>query len=70
MNIKNFKQFESKEEHDYMAQTNITSIKQSAQFLDEIINVDAKDLPDWVEDKLSRCAQDMKDLHNHFKKIL
>jgi hypothetical protein len=67
MKIKKFKQFENKEEYDYMAQSNISGIKQAAQYLDELINRDSSDLPDWVEDKLSRCAQDMKDVHEYYK---
>lgn len=67
--IKRFKQFENKEDNDYMAQTNVNTIKQAAQYLDEVINRDSKDLPDWVEDKLSRCAQDMQDVHDYYKNI-
>jgi hypothetical protein len=77
MKISRFKNFENKEiwnneekyDKDYMAQSNIISIKQSVQYLDEIIDRSSKNIPDWVEDKLSRCSQDMQDIHNYFKSI-
>ena len=69
--IKKFEKFTSEEKvgKDYMAQGNISTIKQSSQYLDELINRNTEDLPDWVEDKLSRCAQDMQDLHDYFKSL-
>jgi hypothetical protein len=71
MKLKKFEdyKFEDKHDKDYMAQGNITSIKQSAQYLDEIINRETDALPDWIEDKLSRCSQDMQDIHNYFKSL-
>lgn len=56
-----------KEKYDYMAQTNIRNIKQSAQYLDEVIDKEVEDLPDWIEDKLSKCANDIRDIHDYFK---
>jgi hypothetical protein len=59
----------NKEKTDYMADSNIKVILQSAQYLDEIINRKIDNLPDWIEDKLSKCSNDMQSIHNYFKSL-
>lgn len=59
----------NKEEFDYMADSNIKVILQAAQYLDEIIDREIDNLPDWVEDKLSKCANDIQSIHNYFKSM-
>ncbi|MFW6225480.1 MAG: hypothetical protein ACOC2W_02690 [bacterium] len=81
--MKNFKQFENQitdmeefddvKKHDnidYMAETNIRKIKTASLYIDELIGRDIKNIPDWVETKLARCAQDMHDLHEYFKSLV
>ena len=65
--MKKIKRFNEKHDLDYMANSNIKNILSSAQYLNEIFNENTDDLPDWVEDKLSKCELYLSDIHNYFK---
>lgn len=54
-------------EENYMAKQNIESILKSAQIVSSHIK-DGEEQEDWVEDKLSKVAENMRALRDYFEK--
>jgi len=57
---------EEEEGENYMAPQNLKTIKRSAEYLDDEIDA-GSDIPDWVEDKISKTSDKMNSVMHYYK---